>query len=199
MLLLTEEELKLHEDLTECYICRNKFTQKLTREKNRWKLRDHWHFTGKYRVAADSICNLRFNAWNEISVVSQNGSNCNYHFVMKESANEFKDQFECLGENTGKYKTFSVPIESEIRKIDKDVNEDITTVSHKIKHIDSTRSVASWLSNLVDNLREGNYKIKYKDCNCFLKYGSVNGNLIKYKCFYYNKNDSNSIDGKLKF
>ena len=62
---------------------------------------------------------------------------------MKESANEFKDQFECLGENTGKYKTFSVPIESEIRKIDKDVNEDITTVSHKIKHIDSTRSVAS--------------------------------------------------------
>ena len=30
------------------------------------------------------------------------------HFIIKELAEEFKDQFECLGENTERYITFSV-------------------------------------------------------------------------------------------
>ena len=29
---------------------------------------------------------------------------------MRELANEFKSKFECFGENTEKYKTFSAPI-----------------------------------------------------------------------------------------
>ena len=33
-----------------------------------------------------------------------------HHFIIKELAEEFKEQFECLGENTEKYITFSVPI-----------------------------------------------------------------------------------------
>ena len=33
MLLLTEEKIKLHRDSTVCYICRKKFTLKLTRDK----------------------------------------------------------------------------------------------------------------------------------------------------------------------
>ena len=64
---------------------------------------------------------------------------------MKELANEFKGQLECLGENTEKYKTFSVSTEKEIRKVDKDGNEDITTFSYKIKFTDSARSMASSL------------------------------------------------------
>ena len=57
--------------------------------------------------------------------------------------------------------------------------------------------MASSLSNLVDNLREGIYKIKCKNCDCFLEYESVKDNLIKYKCLSYNKNYSNKFDGKL--
>ena len=38
---------------------------------------------------------------------------------------------------------FSVPNEKEIRKVDKDGNEDITTVSYKIKFIDSVRFIRS--------------------------------------------------------
>ena len=64
---------------------------------------------------------------------------------MKELANKFKGQFECLGENTEKYKSFSVPVEEEIRKVDKDGNENITTVSYKIKFIDSAIFMASLL------------------------------------------------------
>ena len=52
-------------------------------------------------------------------------------FVIKELAHEFEGQFECLGENKEKYKTFSVP------KIDKDGNESVETISYKIKFIDS--------------------------------------------------------------
>ena len=48
---------------------------------------------------------------NEIPVVFHNGSNSDYHFIIKEEVNEFEEQFECLGENTEKNKTFSVPIE----------------------------------------------------------------------------------------
>ena len=41
---------------------------------------------------------------NEIPAVFHNGSNYDYHFIIKELANEFEGQFECLGEYTDKYK-----------------------------------------------------------------------------------------------
>ena len=37
------------------------------------------------------------------------------------------------------------------------------------------------LSNIVDNLTEGIYEIKCKDCDCFIKFKSVKNSLIKYK------------------
>ena len=76
---------------------------------------------------------------------------------------------ECLGENKEKYKTFSVPIKKEIKKIDKDGNETVETISYKIKFIDNARFMASSLWNLVDNLTEGINKIKCKDCDCFFE------------------------------
>ena len=39
------------------------------------------------------------------------GSNYDYHFIIKELAEEFEEQFNCLGENTEKYINFSVSIE----------------------------------------------------------------------------------------
>ena len=56
-------------------------------------------------------------------------------------------------------------IEKETGKFDKDDNEDIKTISFKIKFIDSARFMASSLLNLVDNLEEGIHKIKCKDLN----------------------------------
>ena len=41
---------------------------------------------------------------NEIPAVFHNGSNYDYRFIIKELANEFEGQFECLGEYTDKYK-----------------------------------------------------------------------------------------------
>ena len=50
---------------------------------------------GTFRRAAHSICNLSYK-------------------VPKKNPEEFKGQFECLGENTEKYITFSVPIKKEV-------------------------------------------------------------------------------------
>ena len=58
MLSLTKEELKLHQDAKVCYIYRKRILKKLSKSINYPKVRDHCHYTGKYRVVADSICNL---------------------------------------------------------------------------------------------------------------------------------------------
>ena len=128
---------------------------------------------------------------NEIPAVFHNGSNYDSHFAIRELANELERQFECLGENTNKYKTFFLPIREEIKNIDKDGNKSFVTISCKIKFIDSARLITSSLSNLVDNVAEGTHKIRFKDCDCFLKTESAKDNLIKYKCSSCSKNYSN--------
>ena len=102
MLILTKNELKLHQDATACFIQGKTFPKRFTKGKNYRKGRDHFHFTRKYRGAAHSICNLRFNVLNEIPVVFHNRPTYNYNLITKELENEFKGQFECLGENTEK-------------------------------------------------------------------------------------------------
>ena len=133
MLPLTKEELKSYQDAKVCYICGKRFLRKFTNDKNYRKVRDHCHFTGKYRCAAHSICFLKFIVPNEIPAAFYNGSTFDYHFIIKELAKESEGEFECLGENTGKYKNFSVPIKREVTKIDKDGNESVVTISYKIK------------------------------------------------------------------
>ena len=51
-------------------------------------VRDHGHYTGKYRGAAHDICNLRFKTPKEIPLVFHNGSTYDYHFTIKELAKE---------------------------------------------------------------------------------------------------------------
>ena len=116
---------------------------------------------------------------NEIPVVFRNGSNYDYHFIMKELANEFEGQFECPGENTEEYKTFSVPIEKEVTKTDKYGNGIFVTISCKSKFTDSTRFMAFLWSDLADNLIGGIHKINCKDLDCVLEYESVKDNFDK--------------------
>ena len=101
-----------------CYICGKRISIKLSKSINHRKVRDYCHYTGKYKGAAHSICNLKFNVPNKIPVISHNGSNCDYHFIFKELVNEFDGPLEYLRENTEKYKTFSVSVEKEFTKID---------------------------------------------------------------------------------
>ena len=62
MIPLTNEEKGSYEKQKICYICEKEFcTDKNNEEfKSHHKVRDHCHYTGKYRGAAHSICNLRY-------------------------------------------------------------------------------------------------------------------------------------------
>ena len=157
MIPLTKEEEDNYNKENICHICKKEF--------NNDKVRDHCHFTGKYRGAAHNTCNLRYKIPKNIPVIFHNGSSYNYHFIIKELTCGFEGNFECLGENTKKYITFSVPIKKRIEN----KNMDIT---YKIKFIDSFRFMATSLSKLVDNLTENVHNDKCDKCKsslCFVR------------------------------
>ena len=115
-IILTNEEKKSYEKQRICYICEKEFCADKNNEKEfkqKQKVRDHCHYTGKYRGAVHSICNLCYKIPREIPVVFHNGSTYDCHFIIRQLAKEFKGNFECLGGNTEKYITFSVPIKKE--------------------------------------------------------------------------------------
>ena len=91
----------------------------------------------------------------EIPIVFHNGSIYDYHFLIKNLAEEFESEFECLGENAKKYITFSVPLKKE--------NDNDKKIKYKLKFIDSYRFMSTSLSNLVDNL-SGVYDKECKKC-----------------------------------
>ena len=66
-----------------------------------------------------SICNLKYSIPKEITVVFHNESNYDYHFIKRELVEEFEWQFNCLGENTEKCRTYLVLIEEEVKRFDK--------------------------------------------------------------------------------
>ena len=72
------------------------------KDKKYRKVRGHCHYTGEYRGVAHSICNLRYSVPKGIPIVFHNGPNYDYHFIIKELAEEVKKQFTCSGENTKK-------------------------------------------------------------------------------------------------
>ena len=132
MIPLTKEEEDNYNKENICYICKIYFN-------NDGKVRNHCYFTGKYRGAAHNLCNLRYKIPKNIPVNFHNDSTYDYHVIIKELAREFAGNIECLGENTEKYITFSVPVKKKIEN----KNIDIT---YKIKFIDSFRFMATSLS-----------------------------------------------------
>ena len=77
-------------------------------------IRDYCHYTGKFRGAVHSFCNLKHKTPKEIPIIFHNGSTYDFHFIIEELAKEFKGQLECFGENAAKYVIFSVPIEKKL-------------------------------------------------------------------------------------
>ena len=109
MKLLTNEQEKSYQNPKICYICKGKFEDKHAKDMNYCKVRDHCYYIGEYRGAIHSICNLKYNIPKEIPIIPiiylkkflfHNGSNYDYHLIIKESVEEFEKQSACLGENT---------------------------------------------------------------------------------------------------
>ena len=79
------------------------------------RVRDHYHYTGKHRGDVHNISNSKHSILKETSKVFHNGSNYDYNFIIKELQKSFDGEFNYLGKNTEKYKTFSVPVTKEVK------------------------------------------------------------------------------------
>ena len=151
MIPLTDNEKALYANEKQCYICEKEFyNDKNSADYKKYcKVRDHCHFTGKYRGAAHSTCNLKYKVPKDIPVVFHNGSIYDNHLIIKQISKEFNGYFTCTGENTEKYISFSINV------VKKDTsNKKKRPETYRLKFIDSYRFMASKLNNLVNNLLE---------------------------------------------
>ena len=127
MMPLTDEEIKSYERQKACRICKGGFCYDKNKEKEcklYQKVRDHCHYTRKFRGAAHSVCNLCYKVPKKSPIVIHNRSTYDDRFIIKQLKDKFKGNFECLGENTEKYITFLVPIKKEVTNDDDDEKED---------------------------------------------------------------------------
>ena len=120
MIPLINKDIKSYEKQKVCHICKKSFSMMIK--------------TRKEPEIIDTI---------------HNGSTYDYHFVIKKLAEEFKGDFEWLGENTKKFIIFPVPLKKDDGKI-----------TYKLKFIDSYRFMQTSLSDLVDNLSYLEFMIK---------------------------------------
>ena len=94
MIQLTDAKNKSYKKQKVCYICKKGFS---TDDDNKMyhKVRDHCHYTEKYRGAAHSICNLGYKTSKEIPIVFHNGSTYDCHFISKKLAKETDGRLVC--------------------------------------------------------------------------------------------------------
>ena len=145
MIPLTHEENKYYKEQATCHICEEKFCMDKDDEnyKNKRKVKDHCHYTGKFRGAAHSKCNLNYKVPKDIPIIIHNAS-YDTHFIINQLAKEFKGELDCIGENMEKYVTFNVPTKKKY--------DDGKTVTHKLRFIDSFRFMQASLAEHVNNL-----------------------------------------------
>ena len=109
---LTIDQVEIHANTKTCFICNRYFNYNKSRKyyKNFKKVIHHNYYTGLYAGAAHALCCLNCTKQRDIPVVIHNGSNYDYHLIIKELANEFREDIKCILCDKEKYKTFSIPI-----------------------------------------------------------------------------------------
>ena len=142
---LTKSQLKAYNRATKCHICFKPF-----KEDNR-KVRDHCHYSGKYRGAVHSLCNLQYKIPSYIPVAFHNLAGYDAHMFIKELA-KHGSKMGVIAKNTEDYISFSVNIE-----VDKYINKNGEERSKEItlRFIDSIKFMSSSLDSLVNNLARG--------------------------------------------
>ena len=142
---ITPEEQEQFNQASNCWIC-----GKLLNLQDR--VRDHCHFTGRYRGAACNICNLKYRKPNNISVFFHNLTGYDSHLFIKK-LNTTMGTIDCISNNEENYISFSKTIISGEYTNKK---EETKNKYFKIVFKDSLKFMASSLEALVNNLPEGN-------------------------------------------
>ena len=147
--------------------------------KKRRKVEDHCHYTGKFRGAAHSNCNLKYKVLKDIPIIIHNASYYT-HFIINKLAEEFKGDLDCIGENMEKYITFFVPIKKK--------HDDGKIITHKLRYIYSFRFMSASLSNLLDDMSGIFNSTECQSCmerekiNLECKFVGLKSNVLIYRC-----------------
>ena len=139
MVPLTKPQWKDYRKATKCHIC--------FKELGENKVRDHCHYSGLYRGAAHTMCNLRYKIPKYIPVVFHNLAGYDAHLFIRELA-KHTSHMGVIAKNVEDYISFSIKVEVEIGTRTKEI---------ELRFIDSFRFMSSSLDSLVNNLAKGNH------------------------------------------
>ena len=146
-MVITKEEEEQFKQASNCWICRKKLNLQD-------RVRDHCHFTGRYRGAAHNICNLKYSKPNNISVFFHNLTGYDSHlFIKKLGVTE--GNIDCIPNNEEKYISFSKTI---ITGEYTNKKGETRNKYFKIIFKDSYKFLLSGLEALVNNLPEDSFK-----------------------------------------
>ena len=140
-MVITEEEEQQFKQASNCWICH----KKLNLED---RVRDHCHYTGRYRGAAHNICNLKYSKPNNISVFFHNLTGYDSHLFIKK-LNTTMGTIDCIPNNEENYISFSKTI---ISGEYKNKNGEMKNKYFKIIFKDSMKFLKSSVEALVNNL-----------------------------------------------
>ena len=146
------QEQQQYEKETKCWICKKEFDDTADENgyKKNGKVRDHCHFTGRYRGAAHKKCNLDYKKPKFIPVVIHNLSGYDSHLFI-ENLGFTAGNIDCIPNNEEKYISFTKNIE-----VGSYMNSEGETKPkyHKIRFIDSFKFMDISFEKLVNNLSE---------------------------------------------
>ena len=167
-MIFTEEDRKQFNKASDCWICGE--------ELGNDRVRDHCHFTGRYRGPAHNKCNLKYRKPKSISVFFHNLSGYDSHlFIKKLGSPDKKENIDCIPNNEEKYISFSKTIKTGQYTNKKGEVKDKT---FKIVFKDSLKFMSSSLGALVDNLPKDAFK------NLLKYFTPKQAEILKQKGFY---------------
>ena len=146
-----EKEKEQFNKATKCWICKGEF-----KDDKDYKVRDHCHFTGKYRGAAHNSCNLKYRKPKFTPVVFHNLSGYDSHLFIK-NLGFSKGNIDCIPNNEERYISFTKRIqagsyETKVKNKQGEINLEAKSLHHEIRFIDSFKFMATSLDKLVNNL-----------------------------------------------
>ena len=145
-----KEEKRDFERSTQCWICGGGFN-----EEDR-KVCDHCHYTGKYRGAAHSKCNLKCCKPKFIPVIFHNLSGYDAHLFVKNVGVSREGKIDCIPQNEEKYISFTKEIVVDTYR-DKLSGKE-KPITRELRFIDSYKFMSPSLDSLVSNLGKGDFK-----------------------------------------
>ena len=144
---LNDRQLEEHKNAKKCHICFKEFFPKDI------KVRDHCHYTGRYRGAAHSSCNRMYKIPDYIPVVFHDLAGYDAHLFIQELA-KHTSKINVIAKNAENYISFSAKVEVD-RYIDKSGNEKVKEM--ELRFIDSFKFMSSSLDSSVNNLAKGGH------------------------------------------